>query len=512
MNHWESIDYQTISKAHIRDGTLTVMFANGNEIKISLQSLLSSLPEEEISQVTEDDLVVFPYSIKIDIESETREIPWDKIRVLTDKDFSKYLAQEAENEAKLIGIKIKRLREKKGIKSNELAERSGISAQTISRIEKGHQDIVFTTLRKLLASMGYSLQDLADEEVELQNEKSKQRTFSFLLKKLSKVGIDPTFITRRIIPQNLQVEINNSGNEQPDLLLNEAASYLSNIYGWNINEIWSNSNLTLDDASVSSALFKKGHKSNFNQIKAYVPYAHFLAKTVIKARKTNSSVAYPSDIEDFKRTLKDNYGGIELKGILSYAWDMGICVVPLKDSGIFHGAAWNINGNRVIVLKQQVDSHAKWIFDLLHELYHALVHLVNEDEMILEADDISPGSANDDPKENEANSFASQVVFNGNPEAYVKEVVTLAKGKTELLKNAVEQIASKHHLRKDSLANYLAYRLAYQGSSWWGTAEGLQETIPQPYEVAREVLLENINWNKLGSIDYNLLANALNIK
>lgn len=511
MNYWENIDYQTISKAHVRDGTLTVSFANGDEVGISLQSLMPFISEPIITKIDDTDLQVNPYAISIQIDSDLREIPWDKIRVLTDKEFSKFLAQQAEEQAKLIGVKLKRLREKKGIKSNELAERSGITAQTISRIEKGHQDIGFTTLRKLLASMGYSLRDLANEEVELENEKIKERSFSFLLKRLSKAGIDPTFITKRIIPKTLQAEINNYTNEQPDLLLNEAATYLSNIYGWKVNEIWSNSALSLDETSVNTALFKKGIKSNYNQIKAYVPYANFLARTVLKAKKNTQHLPFPVDIDDFKKTLQNKYGGLTLKAILTYSWDMGICIVPLKDSGIFHGAAWNINGKLVIVLKQQVSSHAKWIFDLLHEIYHALVHLKDLDEIILETNEISPVSQNDDPREIEANSFASQVIFNGNPEPFAQEAVAIAKGKIENLKTAVEDVSLKHDIRKDSLANYLAYRLAYQDNQWWATAESLQQKEPDPYEIAKSILLENISMDKLGSIDYNLLSTALNI-
>lgn len=511
MNYWDNIEYQTINGAHLKEGMLIVEFADRSEVEVALQQLLPFVSENIIRQLSDNNLQVSPYAITIEVDSDAKDIPWDKIRVLTDKDFSRFLAQQAENQAKLIGVKLKRLREKKGIKSNELADRSGITAQTISRIEKGHQDIGFTTLRKLLASMGYSLKDLANEEVALESEQTNERSLTFLLKKLSKAGIDPAFITKRIIPRNLQMQIDNYKDEQPDLLLNEAASYLSSIYGWNVNEIWGKSTLRLDEAAVGNTLFKKGVKSNFNQIKAYMPYANFLAKTVLKARKSSPSISIPEDIDGFKRILITRYGGVALKPILEYAWDMGISVIPLRDSGIFHGAAWNINGKLVVVVKQQVTSHAKWIFDLLHEIYHALVHLKNPDELILETDEISPIASNEDPKEIEANSFASQVIFNGNPEPFAQEAVNIAKGKIEFLKNAVEQVADKHNLRKDALANYLAYRLAHQGNQWWGTAEGLQEKVPDPYQVAKEILLKNVAMEKLGSIDYNLLSTALNL-
>ncbi len=511
MKHWENIDYQAISKAHIRDGTIVVFFANGDKVEIELKYLLPFVSQQQLNKIRTENLEITSYEIKFDLVNEEKVVPWDKIRVLTDKDFSRFMAQQADDQAKLIGIKIKRLREKKGIKSNELADRSGITAQSISRIEKGYQDVGFTTLKKLLASMGYSLKDLANEEVEWENERSDIKTFSFLLKKLSKIGIDPGFVTRKIIPKNIQLELNNTQGEQPDLLLDEAASYLSNIYGWSFDDIWSDSVLSFDQSPTATALFKKGSSSNYNQVKAYMPYANFLARAALKAKKSNESIPRPKNIEDFKNVLQTKYGTFNLISLLNYTWDMGIIVLPLKDSGIFHGAAWNIKGKHVIVLKQKVTSHAKWIFDLLHELYHVLVHLKDEDEIIVETVEISPISKEQDSKELEANSFASQVIFNGSAEMYAEEAVKLAKGKTEFLKKAVEDVAVRHGLRVDSLANYIAYRLAYQGSQWWNTADSLQIKDPDPFALAKDIFLKNIDLQKLESVDYNLLYNALNV-
>lgn len=511
MKNWENIDYQAISKAHIRHGTLFIRFANNDEVSIALQSLLPFVNEKVIEKIHDEDVLVKPYEIEIDLNTEKKFIPWDKIRVLTDKEFSRHMSELAEEQAKLVGIKIKRLREKKGIKSNDLAARSGITAQTISRIEKGHQDIGFTTLRKLLASMGYSLKDLANEEVELENERAELKTFPALLKKLSKLGIDPNFVKKRIIPPGIQEDLNDLQDDQPDLLLDEAATYLSAIYNWSVADIWNKSDLNLDQSTANLVLLKKPSNANSSYIKAYMPYATFLAQTALKAKNKNKSKNWPRDIEEFRQTLEGEYGGINLGSILSYAWDMGIAIVPLRDSGVFHGAAWNIKGEHVIVLKQQVISHAKWIFDLLHEIYHVLVHLKNEADPIVEAAEISPISKDEDPKEIEANSFASQILFGGNAEAYAQEAVKLARGKTEYLKSAVEEVATKHGIRVDSLANYVAYRLSFQGTQWWPTAESLQQKQPEPYLIAKDFLLDNIDLKKLGSLDYDVLSNALKV-
>jgi hypothetical protein len=49
--------------------------------------------------------------------------------------------------------------------------RAGIHPQSLSRIEHGQHDVVFTTLRRVLAAMGCSLRDLAvTDEADLEPE------------------------------------------------------------------------------------------------------------------------------------------------------------------------------------------------------------------------------------------------------------------------------------------------------------------------------------------------------
>lgn len=88
------------------------------------------------------------------------EIPWSTIRALTDKDYSAHLAAAAAEQAKKVGLRLRALRELRHLTSKEVAERAGITLQSLSRIEHGHHDVVFTTLQRILAAMGCSLQDL----------------------------------------------------------------------------------------------------------------------------------------------------------------------------------------------------------------------------------------------------------------------------------------------------------------------------------------------------------------
>ena len=99
--------------------------------------------------------------------------------------------------------------------------------------------------------------------------------------------------------------------------------------------------------------------------------------------------------------LIEKHGEISLEALLDTVWDLGICVIPLTDSGVFHGASWNIDGRHVIILKQKTDSHAKWVFDLLHELYHVFAHLDEDNTSVIEETELNPVDSNDSVEERE---------------------------------------------------------------------------------------------------------------
>jgi transcriptional regulator with XRE-family HTH domain len=52
----------------------------------------------------------------------------------------------------------------RGLTAKEVAAQAGLAQQTISRIELGQHDVVFSTLEKILAAMGYTLEDILPDE------------------------------------------------------------------------------------------------------------------------------------------------------------------------------------------------------------------------------------------------------------------------------------------------------------------------------------------------------------
>lgn len=503
MNYWEKDNYQRIVSVENSKGKIIVKFADESIVEIPLSSLVPSGFKPDGTRL----VIHNEFEVIIPGEEFDLEIPWDNIRVISDQEFSRFLASQAADQARVVGQRLKQLREKKGIKAGGLAERSGLTPQTITRIEKGYTDLSFVSLKKILASMGYTLKDLANEE---QVTQTIEKSYSTLTKRLSKIGIDTSFVLKRILPRHISTAIQDHNGKAPQLLLDELTSYLTTIFGWSSNDIWSDKPLEFRQ-EVSMPLFKKPSNANENQVRAYSHYAYYIAKTVLKAKvEEEQKKSYPTDWEDFKNTLVGEYNGLSIDSILSYTWDLGICVIPLNDPGTFHGASWNIDGQHVIILKQTTEHHAKWIYNLLHELYHVFYHLEESNTSVIELEEVSPFPSNDSIEEREANSFANLVLFGTNAEELAQDVVKAANWKTELLKSAIQKVASEKKVRVDFLANYIAYRLSVTGQNWWGTANNLQVIEPNPYQVSISSLEERINPKKLSPIEFNVLDMALN--
>jgi Zn-dependent peptidase ImmA (M78 family) len=307
----------------------------------------------------------------------------------------------------------------------------------------------------------------------------------------------------------LQDALNLHKANEPSLLLDEATSYVSTVYGWTQDEIWNSPNLVVKPEPAAMGFFKKPTNANENQIKAYSHYAYYLAKVVLRAFPPSSKDNYPESIEEFKEKYFKKNQELDLITLLDFVWDLGVCVLPLNDSGVFHGASWNIDGRHVVVLKQTTQSHARWIFDLLHELYHVFAHLDEDNTSVIEVEEMNPFSNNESIEELEANSFANQVIFGGRAEELAEKCVENAKWEIKNLSNAVDKISKKEGVRKDFLANYLGFRLSFQGENWWGSATKLQITEPDPFTITTDFLKKKIQIQKLSPMDFNLLNSAI---
>ncbi len=333
-------------------------------------------------------------------------------------------------------------------------------------------------------------------------------SFSYISKKMDESGFDSKLFYK-ILPPEIKERIYNKNNILTENLLTEIFSILKRVFKWDSIEVFNHDYINFGNRPVESAFFKTRSNVNINQIKAYSHYALYLAEMVNRINIKPAKFEYPENIDEFRQLFYDSYENLNLENLINLTWDLGIAVIPLNDSGVFHGASWNINNKHVIVLKQKNQSHSRWIFDLLHEIYHVFVHLETENSEVLEFDEMTPFRENDSPEEAESNTFANQFIFKGKSEIMAKEIIELSNNDIMNFKKTLNLVAIKHNVREDLLANYLAYRLNFQGENWWSTANTFQVNNPHPFKIASDILRERVSFANLDPIDKNLLTTAI---
>jgi DNA-binding Xre family transcriptional regulator len=163
MARWDTNHYQRIAEAEPLPSHLRVVFEDGTAVEVKYAAVLpEAATRPEWTQVR-----VSPFEVTVPTLEGEVEIPWSTVRILTDPEYSAHLAEAAQEEARAVGQRIRCLRKARGLTGKELASRAGITPQSLSRIENGHHDVVYTTLCRILAAMNCSLSDLVDDRTQL---------------------------------------------------------------------------------------------------------------------------------------------------------------------------------------------------------------------------------------------------------------------------------------------------------------------------------------------------------
>ncbi len=102
-----------------------------------------------------------PYVILVaNTKGGIEEIPWDFVRHYCDHEFTQAAREKDELSRRVLGKRLRRLREQAGLTQAELARRAGVGRVTVVRIEKGRIYARTETLRRLARALGTSLADL----------------------------------------------------------------------------------------------------------------------------------------------------------------------------------------------------------------------------------------------------------------------------------------------------------------------------------------------------------------
>jgi len=395
-----------------------------------------------------------------------------------------------------------------GLSQKELGERLGLKEQQIQRYEDTeYSSASFARLVEVSQALGINIR----EDVFLPN---AQVSLTTLFARLRQIGIDRDFIIKRFLPQsavgNLQIN-NNVAEDQTGSLALRAAALLNRVFGLTPTAIFSSSPLQLNIGAMATVRFKMNKRTNEPRLSAYTLYAHYLALLLFDATSDLPRKQIPTNPNEVREAILSTYGSLTFKNALHYVWSLGVPVLPLNDSGAFHGAFWRVGGRNVIVLKQQTKSAARWLSDLLHELWHAAQEPELNERTVIEESETAQ-ERRESPEEKTATRFAGHIVLGGRAEELVKLCEEEAGESIERLKRVVPLVAARENVSVASLANYMAFRLSLQGENWWGTATNLQAQdtdYTDPWQTARDYLLERANFGQLNEIDRNLLLQAL---
>jgi DNA-binding Xre family transcriptional regulator len=162
-HYWDDESYIRIDDAgyDAQSGTLTVSFRDGETVRVSAWRLLR--PDQRDPRWDHLE-VVDNYYIHVPAEGMAVDVPGTTIRALTDPAFAAHLAREAEVSARHVGARLQALRKARGLTTQQVGERVGMAQQNLSRIEQGRHAVSFPTLEKILAAMGYTLEDILPDE------------------------------------------------------------------------------------------------------------------------------------------------------------------------------------------------------------------------------------------------------------------------------------------------------------------------------------------------------------
>ena len=378
-----------------------------------------------------------------------------------------------------------------GMSQRALAERMGLKEQQIQRYESSdYSSASLARLREVANAL--------DFQVTLPDHVS---TSDALLRQLSGLGLDRSFVRRRIAPAALRERHSGESDLAPII---DLASRLGRVFAVDTSAVLAGTQIEPDHRVVAAANFKIPKGSTSENVAAYTVYAHYVALLALQASEGLPRRQVPTTSAEFRKEWHATDSAGSFEGLVRFVWSLGIAVMPLADAGTFHAAVWRAHDRDVIVLKQGARRSSRWAFDLLHEVGHIIQGLDGSDGGVIDADDMSV-----DPSEQAANAFAGDVLLDGRAEQLVQLCVQQAKGSVERLKSVVRKVASSEHVETSALANYLAFRLSMQGINWWGAATNLQSSDGDPWSVCRDVLIDQCDLAALNPLDRELFNQAL---
>lgn len=379
----------------------------------------------------------------------------------------------------------------RGLSHKELAARLNVKPQQIQRWEfEDYANVGFNRLVEIAAA----LEVCVAESIYLP--KKQQSAVSAL----RAVGIDWQFLLARLVPRSA------AGTSVNHVVL--AAERLSKIFGI---ELLADGMLNCRASFTPAAAalrFKLPSNAESHRVSAYAVYVGHLAEIVVAAIQNQKALPVPNKWQEMRQYLFDE-GPVGLASAVDRVWGLGIPVLPLSDPVRLHGCCLRIKGRNAIVLKQSIGYTSRWLFDLVHELYHATSQ---PEESTFEklSDDPTRAARCESDEEFAANEFAGNVLLNGQANELYEAVLKQARHQVPRLKSATISVCERSKQDVGILANYVAFRLETDHFvDWWGTAANLQPEGVDAVGVTRQIFLRRFPFDRANDHDRDLLEQAL---
>src|SRR5437762_3866216 len=104
---WDRAEYRRMVRAFSNGSELFVGFEDGTDIAIPTVSLAPP----DTQRIDWTDIEVTPFDIRVKAEPNTIEIPWSRLRSLTDSEFNAHIEKSQRTASQRIGLTIRKLRE-----------------------------------------------------------------------------------------------------------------------------------------------------------------------------------------------------------------------------------------------------------------------------------------------------------------------------------------------------------------------------------------------------------------
>lgn len=318
-------------------------------------------------------------------------------------------------------------------------------------------------------------------------------------KNLQLLKINKSFISQ-IMPvtlEDVKVAID-TGKSEANFLFERFIEAFKNYFSIDLSASISKETIT----NSFAVAFKRRVNTNADNLNFTSSFAAHVAWILAKQLKGFSKTLRADPISIRSNIIKLS-GEVSLESCLDYIWDLNIAVLPLDIKKGFHGACFDFDDRKVIVLNQQTDTVSRWKFDLLHELYHAFTMNYNA---YIERVDIMQQN---DSEEKNASDFASFVIFGQEIDSFIKIVLERSNGNAELIKNSIIDVAHQFKLNVDDFSNYVAYRISTRSISFWGTAANIQIDRRSAKEMVTDYLLKKLDYNSINANDLFVLQRSL---